>query len=150
MNNEVGRDFDYEVLPCGNGREFVRIAIDFTTVQKWMATVEKGIGAKVTFTGDMAQMTKEANHIQLRSLEELHAELLRVLPEYLRIGPQCPKCVERVEDFDGFGVLAHDKCGYCSHPSRYGGVCGICGDVEQEASSDVQSEDMANRPERTE
>lgn len=39
----------------------------------------------------------------------------------------CPKCHEWVDDFDGFGVLAHDKCGYCSHPSITGGVCGICG-----------------------
>jgi hypothetical protein len=34
-----------------------------------------------------------------------------------------------VDDFDGFGVLAHAACGYCSHPSRDDGVCGICGDV---------------------
>lgn len=47
----------------------------------------------------------------------------------------CPKCGAWVEDLDGFGVLAHLKphptaCGYCSHPSRTGGVCGICGEVE--------------------
>ena len=54
---------------------------------------------------------------------------------------QCPGCGMWVDDFDGFGVLAHTKpvypdgCGYCSHPTRDGGpngtwVCGICGDVE--------------------
>lgn len=52
----------------------------------------------------------------------------------------CPRCKAEVEDFDGFGVLAHikpaypDGCGYCSHPSRDGDgkgnwVCGICGEV---------------------
>lgn len=41
---------------------------------------------------------------------------------------QCPKCGEWIEDFDGFGVLRHEKCGYCAHPSRDGGVCTICGD----------------------
>jgi hypothetical protein len=30
---------------------------------------------------------------------------------------QCPKCREWVDDFDGFGVLIHDECGYCCHPS---------------------------------
>lgn len=38
----------------------------------------------------------------------------------------CPRCGEWVDDFDGFGVLAHAACGYCSHPSLTGGVCGIC------------------------
>lgn len=47
---------------------------------------------------------------------------------------QCPECGAWVADHDGFGVLAHTKpaykdgCGYCSHPTRDGGVCGICGD----------------------
>lgn len=50
----------------------------------------------------------------------------------------CPQCGAELEDFDGFGVLAHtqpaydDGCGYCTHPSRDGGVCGICGDVEDD------------------
>lgn len=49
---------------------------------------------------------------------------------------QCPECGAWVEDHDGFGVLAHTKpvypdgCGYCCHPSRDGGICGICGDEE--------------------
>ncbi len=48
----------------------------------------------------------------------------------------CPQCKAEVEDFDGFGVLAHlkpfygDGCGYCSHPSRDDGVCGLCGQRE--------------------
>lgn len=41
----------------------------------------------------------------------------------------CPNCHAMIEDFDGFGVLAHEECGYCSHPSRTDGVCGICGDT---------------------
>jgi hypothetical protein len=40
----------------------------------------------------------------------------------------CPKCGDLVDDADGFGVLAHDACGYCSHPSVDGGVCGVCGE----------------------
>ena len=47
----------------------------------------------------------------------------------------CPGCGKAVEDLDGFGVLAHvdphpTACGYCSHPSRTDGVCGVCGGVE--------------------
>jgi hypothetical protein len=38
----------------------------------------------------------------------------------------CPQCHTLIDDFDGFGVLAHDACGYCSHPSLTGGVCEIC------------------------
>lgn len=49
----------------------------------------------------------------------------------------CPRCKAEEPDHDGFGMLAHVKpafpngCGWCSHPSRDNGVCGICGDVEQ-------------------
>lgn len=39
----------------------------------------------------------------------------------------CPKCGALVEDLDGFGVLAHDACGYCSCPSIDGDTCSICG-----------------------
>ena len=49
---------------------------------------------------------------------------------------QCPNCHAYEDDFDGFGMLAHTKdafangCGWCSHPSRDGDMCNICGDVE--------------------
>lgn len=39
----------------------------------------------------------------------------------------CPKCGGYVEELDGFGVLAHDRCGYCSCPSIDGDTCSICG-----------------------
>ena len=48
----------------------------------------------------------------------------------------CPRCGAEVPDHDGFGVLAHlapyhaDGCGYCGHPSRDDGVCGLCGHDE--------------------
>lgn len=51
---------------------------------------------------------------------------------------KCPGCGAEHDDLDGFGFLAHvnppfeDACGWCSHPARTGGVCGICGDVETE------------------
>ena len=60
----------------------------------------------------------------------------RALPEEGQPKMQCPQCGKWEDDFDGFGMLAHTKpaypdgCGYCTHPSRDNGVCGICGDVE--------------------
>lgn len=39
----------------------------------------------------------------------------------------CPKCGEWVDDWDGFGVLFHEACGYCAHSSVTGGVCELCG-----------------------
>lgn len=39
----------------------------------------------------------------------------------------CPKCGAWVDDWDGFGVLRHEACGWCAHPSRTGDVCDICG-----------------------
>lgn len=45
---------------------------------------------------------------------------------------QCPKCREWVPDYDGFGVLAHGACGFCSHPSQTGGICDVCKeDIEE-------------------
>jgi len=41
---------------------------------------------------------------------------------------RCPKCGESMPDHDGFGVLHHEKCGYCTHVSRTNGVCELCGD----------------------
>ena len=49
----------------------------------------------------------------------------------------CPQCGAKHPDYDGFGFLAHTKpafadgCGWCSHPSRYDGRCGTCGDERQ-------------------
>lgn len=42
---------------------------------------------------------------------------------------QCPSCGAWVDDLDGFGVLVHDGCGYCSHPDIYGDTCTACGEV---------------------
>lgn len=38
----------------------------------------------------------------------------------------CPNCGEWVEDFDGFGVLTHEACGYCSHPASLVNEDGTC------------------------
>lgn len=34
-----------------------------------------------------------------------------------RVLAACPACGALVEDLDGFGILIHPECGYCSHPS---------------------------------
>jgi hypothetical protein len=49
---------------------------------------------------------------------------------------QCPRCKQRIEDHDGFGVLYHEACGYCVHASRTNSVCDFCGD---RAPADVQA-----------
>lgn len=46
---------------------------------------------------------------------------------HLRVMLECPKCGAAQEDLDGFGVVACSACGYCTHPSRTGDICGICG-----------------------
>ena len=43
---------------------------------------------------------------------------------------ECPRCGAEQEDFDGFGVIFCEACGYCKHPSFTGGVCDICGEPE--------------------
>jgi hypothetical protein len=42
---------------------------------------------------------------------------------------ECPRCEALVASDDGFGVLVHDDCGYCSHPSADGGECLTCWQV---------------------
>jgi len=43
---------------------------------------------------------------------------------------ECPRCHAAAPDHDGFGFVSCSACGYCTHPSRSDGVCGICGNVE--------------------
>jgi len=41
----------------------------------------------------------------------------------------CPRCGAGGEDLDGFGFVHCPACDYCTHPSRTGGVCEVCGEV---------------------
>lgn len=43
---------------------------------------------------------------------------------------QCPNCKVMHVDYDGFGVLYCDACGYCKHPSVTGAKCDLCGAVQ--------------------
>lgn len=38
----------------------------------------------------------------------------------------CPKCGEEYDDFDGFGVLYCEECGYCTHASITDRICDFC------------------------
>jgi ribosomal protein L37AE/L43A len=38
----------------------------------------------------------------------------------------CPECNAEYDDFDGFGILYCEKCGYCSHASVTGDICQFC------------------------
>lgn len=46
----------------------------------------------------------------------------------------CPQCGAEQQDFDGFGVVHCDACGYCAHLSATGGVCDICGNLTGEVA----------------
>lgn len=50
----------------------------------------------------------------------------------------CPRCKAEVVDMDGFGVLIHDDCGYCSHPSITGDTCDSCNAKWEAAREDGQ------------
>ena len=39
----------------------------------------------------------------------------------------CPECGAEQEDLDGFGVLFCPACGFCTHVSVSGFICGLCG-----------------------
>lgn len=41
----------------------------------------------------------------------------------------CPKCKAEMPDFDGFGVLYHEACGFCRHASIDDGRCNFCKQV---------------------
>lgn len=38
----------------------------------------------------------------------------------------CPNCGKLLPDHDGFGVLAHEECGFCSHPADTEEDCPSC------------------------
>jgi len=49
---------------------------------------------------------------------------------------QCPRCGSWLPDYDGFGVVRHEVCGYCLHPSSDRDEtgrwrCTICGVVTE-------------------
>lgn len=48
---------------------------------------------------------------------------------------QCPQCGGWIPDYDGFGVLYHALCGYCTHPSIIDNVCDCCGQILGEPST---------------
>ena len=39
----------------------------------------------------------------------------------------CPQCHVEQVDYDGFGILFCDECGYCTHAAQTGGKCDLCG-----------------------
>jgi ribosomal protein L37AE/L43A len=43
----------------------------------------------------------------------------------------CPQCHIETIDYDGFGVLHCDNCGYCTHAAQSGDPlkCDVCGEV---------------------
>lgn len=80
---------------------------------------------------ELKRMIRDGELDQARTVAQVHAE--EDLPE-----TRCPACGKWIPDLDGFGVLAHtgpDGCGYCSHPSRTGRTCDICGHVAREGDS---------------
>lgn len=49
----------------------------------------------------------------------------------------CPKCGDEQEDLDGFGFIACDKCGLCTHVSFSGPcgqelICDLCGKTQSQ------------------
>jgi DNA-directed RNA polymerase subunit RPC12/RpoP len=52
----------------------------------------------------------------------------------------CPECGHEYEDLDGFGVLRCDACGFCTHSSLTGGICGLCGQQVEADASPVKEE----------
>lgn len=56
-----------------------------------------------------------------RRQAEEEAEALKV------VIVSCPSCGAEQEDLDGFGVLFCPSCGYCTHVSVTGFICGLCG-----------------------
>ena len=49
----------------------------------------------------------------------------------------CPLCGGEQEDYDGFGVLYHEECGYCAHTAasiHEDGLwhCDVCGQIQED------------------
>jgi methionyl-tRNA synthetase len=75
-----------------------------------------------------------ANWVSFQTIRDLMAKLDEMAWKGERVEDDqviiaCPRCGVEQADFDGFGVVNCEACGYCTHPSAYGGVCEICGAV---------------------
>lgn len=44
----------------------------------------------------------------------------------------CPSCGTWYRDVGGFGVIACDVCGWCSHPTMTGYRCDACGRIPED------------------
>lgn len=47
----------------------------------------------------------------------------------------CPRCGQIAEADPCFGLVIHEACGWCSHISRTGGRCELCGDIDKGAGA---------------
>lgn len=98
-----------------------------------------------SIVGDLHEVTEAHRMEPKRVLRVRYTDDLRDQPVPTAT---CPGCGAEVEDRDGYGVLAHTKpdgCGYCSHLSRDGGVCVVCGDREAPHLSLVADVDDDNQ-----
>jgi hypothetical protein len=67
---------------------------------------------------------------------------------------RCPQCGTVEEDFDGFGFIKCENCGYCTHPNATfedgKWICGICGEEKviggiYEVSKKIMARIQVNR-----
>jgi len=60
---------------------------------------------------------------------------MRVVTDWEPQWVRCPKCRKRMLDYDGFGCVRHEECGYCAHGSvDDGGRCRICGELLEDVA----------------
>jgi len=102
-------------------RSLTSAAAIFTTIAMTDHTMLTAFGTAADATHGSASRSRSNTQRLIHELT-IMADAADEIPQ-----TQCPKCGAWVDDYDGFGVLAHPECGYCCHPSSTNGVCGICG-----------------------
>jgi len=120
------------MIECENKIQIQKWGVQHHTAFEWLSYLAEEVGETSNATSDWEyngappfNVVQEA--VQAATLAAKIAEMFLDLGTKSDPQSRCPVCRTWQWDHDGLGVLACEKCGYCTHPAATGNVCDWCG-----------------------